>query len=139
MWKFIIKHWRGELGLRASALLGLLAPIPMRIVAAIVAISLVMLVIGFGGPAANMLLARKHLAYTSSYTMMGILAIEGIWLIVGIFRSGTRNAANESNTKSQRLAGVATAAWAVVIALAGAGWVVTLGETLQDTIETFFK
>jgi hypothetical protein len=99
MQKYMLAHWRGELGLLQSCLLNGVAVYCLLLV-------LVFVIIKSGGADSQILV----------YAGAGVFLLWGIWAVVGIFRCGARNAFDRANTKIRRIGGAAAIAGVVVVA-----------------------
>lgn len=110
MRKYILAHWRGELGLLRSCFVNGVA---------------VYLVLILGGAGLGMLLksvvgaSRFDMLAGTPVTVFGVLAVFVLWLlwaVVGILRCGTRNAIDRSNTTARRIGGTAAVAATLFLA-----------------------
>jgi hypothetical protein len=110
MWQYIVAHWRGRLGLLKSCFVNGIA---------------VYLVLLLGGAGLGMLLksvvgaSRFDILAESRVAVFGVFAVFALWLVwagVGIFRCGTRNAIDRSNTTVRRIGGAAAVAAALFAA-----------------------
>jgi hypothetical protein len=110
MWHYIVAHWRGRLGLLRSCFVNGIA---------------VYLALLLGGAGLGMFLksvigaSRFDMLVGSPVAVFGVLAVFAVWLLwagVGIFRCGTRNAIDRSNTMTRRMGGVVAVATALFVA-----------------------